>query len=124
MRREVFRPLAQQFYAWSGQVAHEKYNDEVDFGNAVGTNLEGPTGVVDAVDLLRQIRDGHPTRAVRARAGQLASDIEAAYFDPPMGPEEEPPPSFDQATEWSRRAEEIIGAGQAPGSGVAPACSF
>lgn len=106
--REVYRPMAQRFQAWVDDVAHKKYNDEVDFGIAIGTKLEVPADLAAAVDQLRLIRDGHPTRTVRERARKLVSNIEGAFFDPPMGPNEPEPPSFDQAMDWSTKSEELI----------------
>lgn len=103
--RPDFLPKAEALAMWMHQNASSIHWEEV------GSHWQARIRVAaapreDIVPLLRAIRYGHPTKAVRDKAAGLLTDVENRFTE--IVGDEIPDPTLDEAIAWLSRTEELI----------------
>jgi hypothetical protein len=105
--RDTFLPKARDIAAWARAKVNEIHWQQV--GTNHWNTVDRAAVVVadaEAVELLRDIRYGHPTKSVRVAAEGLLGDIENGLSE--IVGDTIPDPKFDVALDWFERSERII----------------
>ncbi|WP_201467379.1 hypothetical protein [Janibacter melonis] len=103
--RPEFLPKAEALSTWMHQTAGRIHWDEVGSNWWAGTRGAVPSRE-EVIPLLRTIRYGHPTKAVRDKANGLLTDLEHRFTE--IVGNEIPDPTFDEVIDWLSRTEELI----------------
>lgn len=100
-----FLPKSEAIAMWMHQTAGSVHWEQVGTNWWAGTRGAVPSRE-DVVPLLRAIRYGHPTKAVRDKAKGLLADVENRFTE--IVGNEIPDPTLDEVTDWLSRTEELI----------------
>lgn len=104
--KEVFLPKAEDLVAWADWEASEAHVDEGGEFHYVGTKRSTLAGEADAIKTVREIATGHPSKHVRAKADELYTLVNSHFGE--ERPSGNYAPTFDEAYNWMKLAEELV----------------
>lgn len=107
--RDRYLPAAEALAEWTEEVAYEKFFEDV--GDPIfrpPTAAKGIENEAYALDELRKIKYGHPTKAVRDLARKLFDDVARVYSEFVGDGQPASQLTLETAKAWSRDAGQLV----------------